>query len=60
MVELVDINTKNPDRTIYSIKFLRVNTMIVIKELLNPRNVSDIGSIPIYSNYFISKSKNTT
>ena len=29
MVEIVDKNTNNPDRTKYSINFLRENTIIV-------------------------------
>ena len=47
MVDLVDRNTNDPDITKYSIKFLRGNTMIVIKEFLKSRNVPDIGSIQI-------------
>ena len=38
----------SPDRIKYTIKFLIVNTMVVTKEFLKSRNVSDIGSIVIY------------
>ena len=54
MVDLVDINTNYPDITYYIIKFLRENTMIVTKGFLKSRNVQDIGSIPIYSEYYIN------
>ena len=60
MVELVDINTNDPDRIKYIIKFLIGNTMIVTKEFFKPRNVIDIGSIPIYSEYYTNESKNLT
>ena len=42
MVDLVDINTNDPDSTKYSIEFLRVNTMIVTKKSLKSTNVPDI------------------
>ena len=48
MVELVDINTNDPDIIMYSIKLLRGKTMIVNKESLKSRNVPDIGYILIY------------
>ena len=34
MVDLVDINTNDPDGTKYSIKFFRGNTMMVTKDFL--------------------------
>ena len=49
MVELVDVNTNYPNSIKYIIKLLIVNTMVVTKEFLKSRNVSDIGSIAIYS-----------
>ena len=60
MVELVDINTNDPDSTNYSIKFLRGNTMLVTKDFLKSRNVPDIGYIPISSEDYINESNNTT
>ena len=57
---MMDINTNNPDSTKYIIKFLRGNTMLVTKELIKSRNVTDIGSIPIYSEEYINKPKNLT
>ena len=60
MVDLVDINTNNPDIITQSIKLLRVNTMIVTKALLNSKNVPYIGSIPISSEDYITESNNTT
>ena len=60
MVEMVDINNNDHDRTKYIIKYLRVNTMIVAKELLQSRNVLYIVSIPIYSEDYINESKNLT
>ena len=58
MVELVDINITNPDSINYRTKFLRGNKMVVNIELLKSRNVTDIGSIPIYSEGYINKLKN--
>ena len=52
---MVDINTNDPDRTNYSIKFLEVNTMVVTKKFLKSRNVTDIGSITIYSEDYINR-----
>ena len=49
MVDLVYINTNDTESMNYSIKFLRVNTNVVIKELLKSSNISDIVSILIYS-----------
>ena len=43
MVELVDVNTNDPDSIKFIIKFLVVNTIVVTMELLKSRNVSDIG-----------------
>ena len=59
MVDMVDINTNDTDRTKYRIKFLRGNTMVFTKEFLKSMNVTDIGSIPIYSEEYINESKNT-
>ena len=53
MLELVDENTNDPDSIKYIIRFLIVSTRVVIKEFLKPRNVSDIGSIPIYLEDYI-------
>ena len=60
MVDLVDINTNDPDRSKYSIKLLRGNTIIVTKEFLKSRNVPDIISIPISSEDYINVSNNLT
>ena len=54
MVDLVGINTNDPDRTKYSIKFLKGNTMIVAKEFLKSINFPDIGYIPISSEDYIN------
>ena len=43
MVDLVDVNTNYPDSIKFSIRFLKVNTMMVAKEFLKSRNVPDIG-----------------
>ena len=43
MVDLVDVNTNDLDSIKFIIKLLMVNTMVVTKELLKSRNVSDIG-----------------
>ena len=60
MVDLVYIKTSDTESTKYIIKFLRGITMIVTKEFLKSRNVTDIGSIPIYPNDYINKSENLT
>ena len=60
MVDPVDVNTNDPDNIKYIIKFLRLNAMVVIKELLKSNNVPDIGSIPFYSKDYINKSINIT
>ena len=60
MVKLVDINTNDTYITKYSIKFLKGNTMLVIKELLKSRSVTDIGSLPISLEDYINESKNLT
>ena len=49
MVDLVDINTNYTDRTKYIIKVLKGNKIIVTNEFLKSRNMTDIGSIKIYS-----------
>ena len=49
MVDLVEVNTNDPDSIKYIINLLRVNTMIVTKEFLKSRNVPYIGSIQISS-----------
>ena len=54
MVELVDVNTNYPYSIKYIIKFLIVNTMVVTKDFLKSRNVSDSVSIPIYSEDYIN------
>ena len=43
MVDLVDVKKNDLDSIKYLIKLLMVNTMVVTKELLKSRNVSDIG-----------------
>ena len=58
MVDLVDVNTNDPDSIKYIIKCLIVHTMLVTNEFLKSRNVSDIGSIPIYSEDYINESNN--
>ena len=60
MVELVYINKKYSDRIKHIIKLLRVNIMIVTKDLLKSRSVPDIESIPISSEDYINKSNNLT
>ena len=60
MVELVDIKTNDTDSIKYSIKFLRVNKMMVTKELLKSRNVTDIVSIKPYPEEYINESRNLT
>ena len=57
---MVDVNTNYPDSIKYIFKFLMVNTMVVTKELLKSRNVSDIVPITIYSEYYINESNNIT
>ena len=59
-MELVDINTNDPDSIKYIIKFLRGNTMVVNKDILQSRNVPNIGSIPISSEDYTKESKNFT
>ena len=56
----MDISTKHPDITKYSINFLRGNIIIVTKEFLKSGKVPDIGSIPIYSEDYINETKNLT
>ena len=46
---MVDVNTNYPDIIKYIIKLLIVIAVVVTKEFLKSRNVSDIGSIAIYS-----------
>ena len=60
MVELVDINTNDPNIIKYIIKFLIWNTIIVTKEFLKSSNVPDIGYIPIYPKEYINESHNLT
>ena len=60
MVELVDINTNDPDRNKCSIKFLIGDTMIITKEFLKSRNVPVIESISISAEDYMNKSKNLT
>ena len=47
MVNLVDINTADPDSTKYSINFLHINKIVVTKESLKSSNLSGIAPIPI-------------
>ena len=60
MVELVDINTNDPDIINYSIKLFRLNKMTVTKDILMSRNVTYIVYIPIFSEGYIRKSNNST
>ena len=55
MADLVDINTNYPDRTKYSIKLLKGNTIMVTKDLPKSINVPDIGYIPISSENYINE-----
>ena len=55
---MVDIKTNDNDSSKYSIKFFRGNKMMVTKEFIKSRNVTDIESIPIYSEDYINKSNN--
>ena len=50
---MVDINTNYLDSTKYSTKLFKGNTMIGTKELRKSSNFPDIGSISIYSEYYI-------
>ena len=58
MVSKVAIHTNGPRSKKYIIKYLCVNTKVVTKEFLKSRNVSDILSIPIFSEYYINESNN--
>ena len=60
MVDLVDVNKNDSNSIKCIIKVLRGDNMIFTKELLKSRNVSDIGSITIYSGGYINQSKNFT
>ena len=60
LVELVDVNTNNPDSIQYRIMLLRGNARIFTKDFLKSRDVPDIGSIPISSEDYINESKNIT
>ena len=55
MVDLVDINTNDPDINKYRIKLLRINTMMEFRGLLKSSNVTDIGYIIIYSEYYMNE-----
>ena len=57
---MVDVNKNYPDTIKYIFKFLMVNTMVVTKEFLKSRNVSDIVEITIYSEDYINESNNIT
>ena len=52
----MDINTNDPNSTIYSIKLLIGNILKVTKDYLKSSNVPDIGSIPISSEDYINES----
>ena len=56
---MVDVDTNAPDIIKWIIKFLR-GKMVVTKELLKSRKVSDIGSIPISSEEYLNQSNNLT
>ena len=60
MVDLVDINTNDPDSIKDIIKFLGWNKIIIAKDFLKSSNVTDIGSIPISSEDYINWSNNIT
>ena len=60
MVELVVVDTNDPDIINYITKFLRGNKVVVTKSFLKSRNVTDIGSIPISLEDYINESKNLT
>ena len=60
MVELVNINTNDKDITKYIIKLFKGSTIILTKDSLKSWNMPDIGSIPIYSEYYINESNNLT
>ena len=60
MVDMADINTNDPNSIKYRIMFLIGNIIIVTKEFLNSRNMTDLGSIPITSEGYINESKNST
>ena len=55
MGDLVNIKTNNPDNNKYSIKFLRGNTVMVTKESLKSRNVTDIVYIPISPEDYVNE-----
>ena len=59
-MDLVGINTNDPDSIKYILKFLRKITVIVTKDFLKSRNVPDTGYIPIYFEDYINESKNLT
>ena len=60
MVYLVGMNTNDPDIIKYSIKFLRVNIIILNEYFFKLRNVLYIGSITISSEDYINESKSIT
>ena len=60
IVELVDVNTNDPDIINDTIKFLILNTMLVTKDFLKSSNVPDIVSIPIPSEDYINESNDLT
>ena len=55
---MVDINTNDSDSIKYRIKLLRGSTIIVTKEVLKSRNVTDILYISISPEGYINESKN--
>ena len=59
-MELVNINTNDPEITKFIINFLRRNKKVVTKEFLKSRNIPDIASIKISSQDYINVSKNLT
>ena len=60
MVELVVVDTNDPDIINYITKFLRGNKVVVTKQFLKSRNVTDIVSIPISLEEYTNESNNLT
>ena len=56
MMKLIDTKTSDPDGTKYITSLSTKNAMIVTKDLLKSRIETYLGSIPIYSEYYINKS----
>ena len=56
----MNANTDDQDIIKYIKTFLRENILVVTKEFLKSRDVTSIGSIPIYAEAYINESKNIT